>query len=162
MASARSFRFSADVTRSGGAPIHLTGEFSAPANLHQIITSGGQPPVEVIFIAGRGYRKRPDGHWVEGTVPGAAGGPTDPGATFNVVAAATTTSGDGTSFRFTLTGTEAHRLDGAATKVEGTATVAGETITALTYQGDDPGATTVSIRYSDIGSTPPVVAPKLG
>ena len=161
MAAARSFRFSADVTRSSGAPVHLVGEFSAPDHLHQIITSGGQPPVEVIFIGGRGYRKRPDGHWVEGTAPG-AGAPTDPGAAFHVVAGSPASSSDGTTYHFTLTGAEARRLDGAAGKVEGTATVAGDTITVLSYQGDDPGATKVSIRYSDIGSSPPVVAPKLG
>lgn len=162
MASARSFRFSADVTRSSGAPVHLVGEFSAPDHLHQLITAAGQPPVEVVFIGGRGYRKRPDGHWVEGTAPAGATGPTDPGAAFNVVGDATDQSGSGTSYRFTLTGAPARRLDGAATKVEGTATVAGDTITELSYQGDDPGTTKVTVRYSDIGSSPPVTAPKLG
>ena len=162
MAAARSFRFSADVTRSGGAPVHLAGEFSAPDHLHQLITAAGQPPVEVVFIGNRGYRKRADGRWVEGTPPAGTSGPSDPGAAFDVVGGAADQSGSGTSYHFTLTGSPARRLDGAATKVEGTATVAGDTITELSYQGDDPGATKVTIRYSDIGSSPPVTAPKLG
>lgn len=162
MASARSFRFSADVTRSSGAPVHLAGEFSAPDHLHQLITTAGQPAVEVAFIGGRGYRKRPDGRWVEGTAPAGATGTTDPGAAFVVVGDATDQSGSGPVYRFTLTGAPARRLDGAATRVEGMATVAGDTITELSYQGDDPGTTRVTIRYSDIGSSPPVTAPKLG
>ncbi|GAC1307570.1 MAG: hypothetical protein NVSMB16_03830 [Acidimicrobiales bacterium] len=165
MASARSFRFVADISRSGAPTLHLSGEFSAPDHVHETITGTPQGSTEVAFIGKTTYRRRPDGHWVQGAAKpgGASAGSSsgDPRQAFEVLEDAKSVT-TGSSSTFTLTGTAAHRLDGAATTIRGNATLAGSTITALDYQGDDPSATKVVLQYSDIGTAPEVIAPRVG
>ncbi|GAC1374184.1 MAG: hypothetical protein NVSMB4_01420 [Acidimicrobiales bacterium] len=164
MASARSFRFVADISRSGAPTLHLSGEFSAPDHVHETITGTPQGSTEVAFIGKTTYRRRPDGRWAQGAPkPGASAGASsgDPRQAFEVLEDAESVT-TGSSSTFTLTGTAAHRLDGAATTIRGNATLTGSTITALDYQGDDPSATKVVLHYSDIGTSPEVSAPPVG
>ncbi|GAC1542463.1 MAG: hypothetical protein NVS3B12_30480 [Acidimicrobiales bacterium] len=162
MATARSFRFVADISRSGAPPLHLAGEFSAPDHVHETISGTPQGTTEVAFIGKSTYRRRPDGHWVKGgeqSAGGSAGASSsDPREAFEVLEEARSVT-SGSSSTFTLSGAAAHRLDGAATTVRGGATLAGATIIALDYQGDDPSATKVVLHYSDIGTAPEVRAP---
>lgn len=166
MLTTRSFRFVVDVSRATGAPIHLVGEFSAPDHIHEVVTGAPQGAVELAFIGAKAYRKRPDGHWVEngaataGTTAASPAG--DPRATFAVLADANEVTGSGPAYQFVLTGTSARRIDGAASKIEGSATVSGRTIASLTYQGNDPGATKVAIQYLEVGTAPDVTAPRVG
>lgn len=165
MAVATSFRFVADVSRSTGVPLHLIGEFNAPDRLHETVTGSPQGAVELALIGGRAYRRRPDGHWVEAAPANGAGSVTsgqDPRLTFTVIGEANQVTGSGSSYRFTLTGAAARRLDGAASNVSGAATLSGDSISSLEYHGDDPAGTKVAIVYSEIGTAPAVVTPPLG
>jgi hypothetical protein len=157
MESASSYRFTGAVT-AGGHSINLSGEFSAPDRLHETITVAGGAPVERIVIGTSAYQ-RSGTTWQ--AAPGTASA-SDPRSTFSALAQATTVSQQGSVYRFTLTGAAAGSLVSgpASGSVTGTASLANDRITDLTFASAGTG-TTVHFIYTDVGSAPPVVAPHL-
>jgi hypothetical protein len=159
MESASSYRF-AGAVNAGGRTVTLAGEFSAPDRLHEVITVTGAAPVERIVIGSAAYQRN------GATWQAAAGSATasDPRSTFAALAQATTVSQAGTVYRFTLAGAAANELvSGVATAgpVTGTVTLTNNQIADLSYRSAAASGTTVHFTYSDIGTTPAVVAPKL-
>jgi hypothetical protein len=159
MEGASSYRFAGTVT-TGGRTVNLSGEFSAPDRLHETITVAGAAPVERIVIGTSAYQ-RTGSSWR--AAPGTATA-SDPRSTFTALAQATTVSQQGSVYRFTLAGAAAGSLvsgGSASGSVTGTASGSNNGITDLSFQSAAASGTTVRFTYSDIGTAPPVVAPKL-
>jgi hypothetical protein len=167
MIHASSFQFSAQVAASG-ASFHLDGQFSAVDRVHYVLRGSNGPAVEVAFIGRRAFRKDPGtGKWLTVAMPsgGVQSGTslaTDPRLVFSVLLRAESVTRVGPAYHFTLKGQAGRRLNEAANRIDGTATVSGGTIAMLSYQGDDPHHTAVEVTYSEVNSAPPVTAPVPG
>ena len=158
MESASSYRF-AGAVNAGGRTVTLAGEFSAPDRLHEVITVAGAAPVEQIVIGSAAYQRSGATWQARGSATAS-----DPRATFAALAQATSVTQAGTVYRFTLAGAAANGLvSGVSTAgpVTGTVTLTNNHIADLSYRSAAASGTTVHFTYSDIGTTPPVVAPKL-
>ena len=159
MEGSSSYRF-AGAVNAGGHTVNLSGEFSAPDRLHETITVAGAAPVERIVIGTAAYQ-RTGTTWQ--AAPGTATA-SDPRSTFAALALATTVSQQGSVYSFTLAGAAAGSLVSGGTTsgpVTGTVTVSNDRITDLAFRSAAAAGTTVHFTYSDIGTAPPVVAPKL-
>ena len=158
METVNSYRFAGAVS-AGGRTVNLAGEFGAPDRLHETITVAGAAPVERIVIGTVAYQ-RAGTTWR--AAPGTASA-SDPRSTFAALAQATTVSQQGSAYRFTLAGAAAGSLISggpASNTVTGTEIVFDNHVTDLSFQSGT-ASTAVHFTYSDFGTAPPVVAPKL-
>jgi hypothetical protein len=159
MEAASSYRFAGGVS-AGGHTITVTGEFSAPDRLHETLTVAGAPPVERVAIGTAAYQRNAT-TWQAVSGATATG---DPRRTFAALAQATAVTVQGSGYRFELVGPAVSSLvtgGSAATTVTGTVTVTNGRITDVVYRSAVASGTTVHFGYSDIGTAPPVTAPKL-
>jgi hypothetical protein len=158
MEAVSSYRFAGAVS-AGGHTVNLAGEFGAPDRLHETITVAGAAPVERIVIGTVAYQ-RAGTTWR--AAPGTASA-SDPRSTFAALAQATTVSQQGSVYRFTLAGAAAGSLISGgpvSNTVTGTVIVFDNHVTDLSFQSGT-ASTAVHFTYTDFGSAPPVVAPKL-
>ena len=158
MEAVSSYRFAGAVS-AGGHTVNLSGEFAAPDRLHETITVAGAAPVERIVIGTVAYQ-RAGSTWQ--AAPGTATA-SDPRSTFAALAQATDVSQQGSVYRFTLAGAAAGSLVSggpASGTVTGTVIVFDNHVTDLSFQSG-AASTTVHFTYTDFGTAPPVVAPKL-
>ena len=156
MEAASSYRFVGDV-KVGGHEINITGEFSAPDRLHEILTVAGGTPIERVAIGPSAYQRNAT-TWQ--TVSGATS-TGDPRQTFAALAQATKVTPQASGFAFELAGPAVASLVSggvAANSVTGTVTVSNGSITDVAYRSAVASGTTVHFAYSAIGTTPPVAA----
>jgi hypothetical protein len=159
METASSYRFVGDV-KVGGRPITISGEFSAPDRLHEILTLAGATTIERVAIGPSAYQRNAT-TWQAVTGATSTG---DPRQTFAALAQATKVTPQGSGFAFELAGPAAASLvsGGVATStVTGTVTITNGSITDVAYRSAVASGTTVHFAYSAIGTTPPVTAPKV-
>ena len=159
MEAASSYRFEGDVT-VGGHAITITGEFSAPDRLHEILTVAGANTIERVAI-GRSAYQRTATSWQAVSGATSTG---DPRQTFAALAQATKVTPEGSGFAFELAGPAVASLvsGGVATSsVSGTVRITNGSITDLAYRSAVASGTTVHFAYSAIGTTPAVTAPKV-
>jgi hypothetical protein len=159
MEQVSSYHF-AGAVNAGGRTVNLSGEFAAPDRLHETITVAGAAPVERIVIGTVAYQRN-GSTWQ--SAPGTATA-SDPRSTFAALAQATTVSQQGPVYRFTLAGAAAGSLvsgGGSSGSVNGTVTLSANRITDLSFRSSAASGTTVHFTYTDFGTAPPVVAPKV-
>jgi len=161
MSALHSFRFVAHIG-AGTATLDLTGEFSAPADLHEHIATGTGTTAEVAFVGHSTYVRNPtSGRWTRSARSQKA--TEDPTASFSLLARATDATETGNQISFRLNGSPAQKLGGATARtVTGTATIGDAHISVLDYSADGRPAVTAHFVYTDLDATPPVTVPPLG
>jgi len=157
MESIGSYHFSGQLT-IGVEVLTLSGEFSAPDNLHETLVLGGAAPVERILIGQVTYQKGPFG-WAKVASATTA---SDPRSTFGALALATHVTQSGSVYSFSMTGAAAASLvsgAGSTTTITGTVTIQGGQIVSVSYSSPAGAGTTVTFTYSGLNTSPPVTAP---
>lgn len=155
MEAVNSFSFTADVT-SGSNTVHITGRFSTPNNLYEMVVVGVST-VELARIGSQSYRREtPGGAWAAVTAASATP-PTDPRIAFSSLTGVSDVTVVGARYSFTLIGSAAGRLISGSSTVTGSAVLTNGLITDLSYQSASP-AVTVHLTYSAFNTSPAVTA----
>ncbi len=159
MKMANTFRFTADVV-SGSQSVHVSGEFSAPNDLHENVKIGSNT-LELIRVGSRTFRRDAAAvPWQLATAARSAV-PADPRSAFSTLTGVTAITLKGSSYMFTLTDGAAANLVQGSTTVTGTATLNGRWISDLRYGATSPSVS-IHLTYRDVNSTPAVKAPAVG
>lgn len=166
MQRASSFSFTGAVGPQR-APVHLSGQFTAPDREHLVVSAGNGTTTELVFAGKQAYVKTTAGTWVNKLSNGSA--PADPRQLFHALDAASSVTmrdTDGsTTYSFLLPATAASALGGtqaasSSSHVQGTARVVHGRLADLSLRWG-AGATLLEadVSYTMVDTTPPVVTP---
>jgi len=156
MRTVSAFSFTADVV-SGSQQVHVSGEFTAPKALHEMVKIGANT-VEVLWVGGRAFRRNSATSIWQLVPPAGASAPTDPRSAFGVLGSATSVHMQGTSYVFSLNKSNSTSLVKGSRSVTGAALLSSGRITDLTYQAASPPVS-VHLTYAGFNATPPVTPP---
>ncbi len=164
MQDASGYRFEATVA-AAGTQVSLTGEFQAPDRVHQIVGVNGKPAVEVVFIGAQVFVRDPATKvWLD-QVQSTNASSVDVRRAFTTLAEASAVTRTRDVYQFELTPTATRSLiAGASNKpAHGRARLDNMAISELTYRVRIDGRLVmVTVKYSDIGTSPPVETPPVG
>ncbi len=164
MQDAGGYRFEATVA-AAGTQVSLTGEFQAPDRVHQIVGVNGEPAVEVVFIGAQVFVRDPATEVWRDQVQSTNASSVDVRRAFAALAEAHAVTRTRDVYQFELTPTATRSLiTGASNKpARGRARLDNMAISELTYRVQIGGRlVTVTVQYSDIGTSPPVETPPVG
>ena len=160
MTAASSYSFVA-IVDTGSSSVTMTGRFQAPNLIEQTVTGSGSAPVTMVLDGTSVHLMDPTtGAWT--TTPAAATAAVDLRSTFAAIADAGGVRTEGDSSAFRLTVDRAKQLAGreATGPADVTVTITPAGITRLAYSvAMQSHPVTVTITYSDIGSSPAVTVP---
>jgi hypothetical protein len=150
------FRFTAEVT-SGSQIVHVSGEFSSPDGLHEVVQVDSHT-LELVRIGARTFRRDTSTSPWQLTTAASSPAPTDPRTAFTALASNSAVTLKGSSYLFTLTNGAAAGLVNGSKSVSGSALLTDGRISDLKYEATNP-AVAVHLTYSDFNATPAVTPP---
>ena len=151
------YQFSAQVT-IGIEVLHVTGTFSAPDRIEEMLQLVGGPPIHRLAVGAVTYQSDTRS-WKK---VDSAASMADPRAVFDALTDVAGVTRQGSVYAFQVTGASVTALVSGGTAqavASGTASVVKGSVQNLTYGSKAGAGTTVVFTFSNIGTAPPVTLP---